>query len=405
MEQSNWQWFNVGKLFTLQKCKCSNATELLEEGDEIAYIGAKKTENGVMQIVKRVDELVTRGNCLVFIGDGQGSVGYCIYQPIDFIGSTTLIAGYNKHLNPFIASFLISVLDKERYRYSFGRKYKKEIIANSQIQLPAIKNAKDEYEPNWQYMETFVKDQIIPQLPKKAQKVWLQKYDTKPLQEMTMKLNTDEWKEFALSDIFTIRRGKTLTSDVKESNEGEIPCVNGTSTNNGILCYLNEEVEKYGFEKMPTPSLSLCRVGTSGLTFVQTKPYYIADNAFCLQLKENQNFYVYLFLSTLLDKECIKYCYGRTISSEKYMRTIIRLPVTPEGTPDWQFMEDYIKSLPYSKNIAPSDPKEVVDELVEMKKEMIKMRRAMEAQHTGELKIIGGNVTFNDYSTNYNVKK
>lgn len=30
--------------------------------------------------------------------------------------------------------------------------------------------------------------------------------------------------------------------------------------------------------------------------------------------------------------------------------------------------------------VEPSDPKEVVDELVEMKKEMIKMRRALEAR-------------------------
>ena len=69
-------------------------------------------------------------------------------------------------------------------------------------------------------------------------------------------------------------------------------------------------------------------------------------------------------------------------------------------------MENYIKSLPYSKNIEPSDPKEVVDELVEMKKEMIKLRHQLQAAQTAqEVKIIGGNVTFNDYSTNYNVKK
>ena len=48
-------------------------------------------------------------------------------------------------------------------------------------------------------------------------------------------------------------------------------------------------------------------------------------------------------------------------------------------------MEDYIKSLPYSKNLEPSKPDEVVDELVEMKKEMIKMRRAMEAQQPGSI--------------------
>ena len=83
----------------------------------------------------------------------------------------------------------------------------------------------------------------------------------------------------------------------------------------------------------------------------------------------------------------------------------IKLPVTPSGEPDWKFMEDYIKSLPFSKNIEPSKPNEVVDELVEMKKEMIKMRRAMEAQQSQPVQIVGGNVTYIDNSTNYNIKK
>ena len=71
IDRRNWQWFRVGDLFPPQKCKCSNATELLEDGDEIAYIGAKKSDNGVMRYVKRVENLVSRGNCIVFIGDGQ----------------------------------------------------------------------------------------------------------------------------------------------------------------------------------------------------------------------------------------------------------------------------------------------------------------------------------------------
>ena len=150
----NWQWFNLGNIFTkLEKCKCSNATELLEDGNEIAYIGAKKSENGIMKYVLRNEDLVSKGNCIVFIGDGQGSVGYCTYQPYDFIGSTTLIAGYNPNLNVYNAHFLISVLDQERYRYSFGRKYKKEIIKASKIKLPV-----DQFgNPDWQWMEDYIK--------------------------------------------------------------------------------------------------------------------------------------------------------------------------------------------------------------------------------------------------------
>lgn len=150
----DWQWFYIRNLFCkFEKCKCSNATEMLEDGTDIAYIGAKKSENGIMRYVKREEGLVTKGNCIVFIGDGQGSVGYCLYQPCDFIGSTTLIAGYMDNLNPYIAQFLVTILDMERYRYSFGRKYKKNVIMNSRIKLPTDENGN----PDWQFMENYIK--------------------------------------------------------------------------------------------------------------------------------------------------------------------------------------------------------------------------------------------------------
>lgn len=157
LDIDKWKWFRVGDLFDLEKCKCSNATELLEDGNEIAYIGAKKGDNGIMDYVRRNEVLVSKGNCVVFIGDGQGSVGYCTYQPEDFIGSTTLIAGYNSKLNAINAQFLIAILDQERYRYSFGRKYNKTAVQLSRIKLPAIQNAVGEYEPDWQWMEDYIK--------------------------------------------------------------------------------------------------------------------------------------------------------------------------------------------------------------------------------------------------------
>ena len=154
LDSVKWDWFNIKDIFPrIEKCKCSNATELLEDGIDIAYIGAKKSDNGVMRYVKYDETLVTEGNCIVFIGDGQGSVGYCIYQPKDFIGSTTLVAGYNPHLNQYIAQFLITILDMERYRYSFGRKYNKAAITSTKIKLPS----KSDGSPDWEFMENYIK--------------------------------------------------------------------------------------------------------------------------------------------------------------------------------------------------------------------------------------------------------
>ncbi len=149
-----WKYFNIsGKngIFEIEPCKCSNAGQLLEDGDDIEYIGAKKDDNGVMRRVIYREELITEGNCIVFICDGQGSVGYTNYIEHDFIGSTTLSVGRNAKLNHSNALFIVAVLDRERYRYSFGRKYRTN-LSKARILLPARDN-----EPDWDFMEQYMK--------------------------------------------------------------------------------------------------------------------------------------------------------------------------------------------------------------------------------------------------------
>lgn len=182
-------------------------------------------------------------------------------------------------------------------------------------------------------------------------------------EEKMMQLNVSEWKEFRVGDLFNIVRGKTLSSDdKKEYAGGDYSCINGGSVNNGEMCKMSSALQQQGFLLQDVPSLSLSRVGNAGLTCVQTLPYYIADNAFSLNLKFQHNEFVYMFLSTCLNQELFKYSYGRTVSSNKYLETVIKLPIqhNPDGTPyivpnhtyskdgyvpDWQFMEDYMKSL------------------------------------------------------------
>lgn len=152
LRNDTWEYFNINDIFQLEKCKCSNASLLLNEGNDIYYIGAKKNNNGVMQKVEYEEDLISKGNCIVFIGDGQGSVGYTTYQPIDFIGSTTLTCGYNEKLNKYNAMFLVTVLDLERFKYSFGRKYGKNQLEKAKILLPS-KNGT----PNFEFMENYIK--------------------------------------------------------------------------------------------------------------------------------------------------------------------------------------------------------------------------------------------------------
>jgi len=154
MSTDNWKEFEIGGkngLFRIENCKCSNAGKL-EKGNELFYIGAKKDDNGIMNTVKYDKKLRTKGNCIVFICDGEGSVGYSNYRDKDFIGSTTLSVGYNDNLNKYNGIFLVTVLDLERPKYSFGRKYRKSLPTTT-IKLPSTSNGN----VDWNYMENYIK--------------------------------------------------------------------------------------------------------------------------------------------------------------------------------------------------------------------------------------------------------
>ncbi|MCX6812035.1 MAG: restriction endonuclease subunit S [Candidatus Berkelbacteria bacterium] len=153
LSDRKWKWFELDSLFPFERGKCGSAEKLLEKGNGISYIGAKKENNGLMYKVVRDENYVTKSNCIVFIGDGQGSVGYSTYQENDFIGSTTLSMGRNKNLNKYNALFIITLLDKERFKYSFGRKWNGEKLKNTKIKLPVDKNGN----PDWQFMENYIK--------------------------------------------------------------------------------------------------------------------------------------------------------------------------------------------------------------------------------------------------------
>lgn len=155
IDTSNWKFFKIGKLFKLETGKVSS-TEVLTEGDDIFYCGAKKDENGIITRYAYDEKYVSRGNCIVFICDGQGAVGYNNYMDREFIATVNLMLGYNKYLNKYNGLFLVSLLDLERPKFSFGRKRKKT-LGETIIKLPAKLNENNEYDPDWQYMENYIK--------------------------------------------------------------------------------------------------------------------------------------------------------------------------------------------------------------------------------------------------------
>ena len=333
LDVDKWGSFRVADLFPiLQNGKANQG--MLSDGSECFYVGAKKDDNGVMIHCAYDEDLVQKGNFIIFICNGQGSVGYANYMDIDFIGTTDIVAGYNENLNQYNGLFVATILCQERPKYSFGRKWKTH-LRDTEIKLPQTFDKK----PDWEFMEKYIKS-----LKHKPLVTSNSKTDGLPL-------NVEEWDDFRIGDLFDIHKGNSLTAEDKDSYQGTVPCINGTAENNGIMCYLDEKIRERGLTLFEAPCLTLSRVGNSGKTFLQSEDFFVADNAFVLRLKKSKNKFVYIFLSTILNQEVFKYSYGRTVTIEKYMDKSIRLPKKDDGSPDYGYMESYIKELPYGDRI------------------------------------------------------
>lgn len=153
-------------LLDFENCKCGNASNL-EEGIDVFYRGAKKNNNGVIKSVTVDKTLLTKGNCIFFVCDGDGSCGYTNYVDDDFIGSTTTAVGYDKNLNRLRGLFLVTILDKEKFKYSHGRKYRVS-LNKLKIKLPVkMKNnnyiindniySDEGFVPDFEFMDYFIK--------------------------------------------------------------------------------------------------------------------------------------------------------------------------------------------------------------------------------------------------------
>lgn len=333
----NWKEFKIKDIFRLEPTKGVDSTELLD-GNDINYIGAKHEDNGFMMRcqLEGFEAWVSKGNCIVFIQLGAGSAGYVNYIPNDFIGmSGKTMCGYiDDIMTPEIGLFLETILCKERPKYSFGRSWTGDRLKETIIKLPVDENG----DPDWEFMKNYIKS--LNHNPITTKNSGGRGYLFATLGK------TELWQEFCLDEIFEIRKGKRLTAD--EQTDGDTPYIGAIDSNNGVANYIGQKAIHDG------NTISLSYNGSVGEAFYQPKPFWATDDVNVLYFrKENGvkfNKYIALFFCTVLYKEKYRYSYGRKWVLESMRLTKIKLP-TKEGKPDFLFMENYIKSLPYGDRI------------------------------------------------------
>ncbi|MDD2181435.1 MAG: N-6 DNA methylase [Bacilli bacterium] len=171
---------------------------------------------------------------------------------------------------------------------------------------------------------------------------------SKPIHNNFIELDLTSWEEFEIegvdNSLFNVTGSQSFTkTEIKEYGEGKFPYVVTSSENNGIEGFYNHFTENGNILTIDSATVGSC--------FYQEFNFSASDHVEKLiPCFKEFNKYSALFIVAVINLEQIRYGYGRKFAQKRIKTTKIKLP-SKNGMPDFEYMENYIKSLNYSKSI------------------------------------------------------
>ena len=148
LNTKEWKLFELyQELFKIRGSKTTSLLDLALHGTgQYPYVTTQAINNGTKGFF---DFYTEEGNVLT---TESAILGHCTYQPFHFSASDhveKLIPNFD--MDQYIALFLVTILNLERYRYNYGRKASQARLKKISLKLPA-KNG----EPDFQFMRQYI---------------------------------------------------------------------------------------------------------------------------------------------------------------------------------------------------------------------------------------------------------
>ena len=323
IDTSSWKEFRVGELFSCETTLGIPSKNDLADGN-INYITRSAIDNGFSGTCGNEDHK-NKGNCIT-IG-AEGFVAF--WQSDDFVAGNKVYALRHPNMNEINGLFVCSALNALSDRYSFADARVLDKIKVEIIKLPATSDG----QPDWDYMESYMKA-VMEESEKSLEKL-RKADDTKHL------IDVSGWDEFRVSDLFVVSRPSSRSS--QNYNEGDMPFVASGNFNNGVTAYLQPKDDN-DYDEGGCITVS----AVDGYAFYQKDRFLGrggAGSSIMMLRNYNLNELNGKYICTLIRKACSDWEYSNMGNKNKLTDTIIRLPITSTGEPDWQYMEDYMRRI------------------------------------------------------------
>ena len=334
---NSWHQYSISDYFDVLLAKGDIKEDDMEDGN-IPLVSAGRSNNGIVRFIDKS-------------GDGISEIFPANYITLDMFGNAfyqnkafyAVSHGRVNILKPKftltknIALFIVTIINQESYRFSYGRALYSSDVVNMIIKLPS--NA-DDGAPDWEYMENYIKS------------LYHKPLTTKNRGLLVPNLNLQSWKEYRFGNLISkIYKAKAINKDdltPAPDAENAIRYITRTGEDNGCELLADiREVDPRTIEKPNAISIG----DTTATCFYQNDNFITGDHMVIVRADSWLNKYTAMFILAILNNEQYRYSYGRAFLMDGIRDTMIRLPADRHGNPDWQFMENYIKSLPYGDRI------------------------------------------------------
>lgn len=315
----------------------------ISKSSKIAFVSRTSKNNGIASYVDEYMGIkpLEKGKITVSLG-GTYVLASFLQEEDFYTGQNVAVLSAKENLTKEEKLYYCMAITKNRFRYgAFGREANrtlKDLLIPDLSKIPSyVKNVN--FNKYGNLSETFLDKKIL--------------------------LNPITWKTFRYDEIFIIKKGfYNKKPPISESGEG-ILFIGATEFNNGITGrILIDDISK--FSKVGSIEINntlegkifqgncitVTNNGSVGNAFYQPNEFTCSHDVNPLYLKNHLlNKYIAMFLISLIKLEKYRWGYGRKWRPMRMPNSLINLPVDKNNNPDWQYMESYIKSLPFSKNI------------------------------------------------------
>lgn len=307
----------VKDLFTLSQ---GNSFELinmeLSNHSNINFVSRTAQDNGVVAQVCEDDVIKPFPAGCITVALGGSVLSSFVQLKTFYTAFHIAVLQPKKELTLQEKLYYCMCIQANKYRYSYGRQANKTL---KDIELP-------DAVPEWVH--------ATPILP----------YTTANANNTPPVLDIEKWGEFTLGQLFDFVKGRRLTKE--DMSEGRTKYLGAIRENNGIRQLI--DVPAIFKENCITVNYN----GSVGEAFYQSTPFWATDDVNVLYAKGwRLNKYIAMFITTVIKANRYKFSYGHKWTMEKMKQSVIKLPINVQGLPDWNYMENYTKSLLYSDRI------------------------------------------------------